>query len=245
MEDGPAGSICIQSLTLDDLYSHLHFARSVGLNNEQTRAFVEIMQQLKAQMAAPAATATAAAAATADGDNSSSSMEQTFLTFKQAVMSNAAVVRKQPPTQAASGAGAGPMSSLALSGSRPTSATKTTPITSARSGAAGSSAAQAGPAAATPAAASRSSVAATPHASAAATAAAAAAAAAAAQAAAAAEEAAAAEAAALASAAPVIPAKAFSLENIRQITDYVTQGYFQHYRLYQAVFNRKVSSSPA
>jgi len=65
-------------------------------------------------------------------------------------------------------------------------------------------------------------------------------AAAAAAAAAAAEESAAADAAALTPPPPAVP-KQFSLENIKQITEYVTQGYFQHYRLYQACFNPKVS----
>jgi len=45
IEDGPG--VCAQSLSLDDVYSHLHFARTLGLNLDQTRLFFDLMQELR------------------------------------------------------------------------------------------------------------------------------------------------------------------------------------------------------
>ena len=253
IEDGPG--ICIQSLTLDDTYSHLHFARSAGFNVEQTKVAFEILTRVREQLSSPS-------------EEGQAGLEQVFAEFKRAVMANAAVVRgKQPAAATAAAAVASPALSNSVSGAslaspgasgRPGSTSGARPGSSSskgglpqpialdapvRPGSRGGSAAKAGTS--SPSSSSRSSAAgalgsptsagagakSTPRGSAAIAAAAAAA-----------EEAAAAEAAAAESAAALaaLPPRTFSLDNIRALTAYATSGYFQHYRLYQAVFNQRL-----
>jgi hypothetical protein len=242
VEDGPG--VCVQALTLDDVYAHLVFARRIGLNNEQTKVFFTIMQSLHQGLA----------------DNNVN-MEDAFANFKKQVMANAAITRKpnsnsqqqqqqSSPLQSPQTPQGGGVPSLSISSPSPARSAQgsatlqrplsrngpkggaSSPIVSARSGGAGGAAATStGPGGAAAGGSGKHST--TPRGGSQGSLAQQAAAAAAAASDAAAAEAEAASAAAQAAAAAN---RSFSLETIKQLTEYATQTLFQHYKLYRAVF---------
>jgi hypothetical protein len=244
VEDGPG--VCVQALTLDDVYAHLVFARRIGLNNEQTKVFFSIMQSLHQGLA--------------DGKIE---MEDAFANFKKQVMANAAITRKpnsnsqqqqqqSSPLQSPQTPQGGGVPSLSISSPSPARSAQaqgsatlqrplsrngpkggaSSPVVSARSGGAGGAAA--GGAAGTGGAAAGSGKhSTTPRGGSQGSLAQQAAAAAAAASDAAAAEA---EAATAAAAAAAAANRSFSLETIKQLTEYATQTLFQHYKLYRAVF---------
>jgi hypothetical protein len=232
IEDGPG--VCIQSLTLDDTYGHLHFARSAGLNNEQTKVFFGIMQALKAELQQPGVT-----------------KESAFESFKTRVLANSAVVRGAKlaeSTAAITPVPVVPAISISVTGASSPSHRAGQSTTSTRPGsshkatdpsrpgsrggvtqlAAGGN--QSAANASSPNSARGKSGAVTPRTPSAKEAAAAAH-----------EEALAAAAAAAAAAAEAaekarVP-KTFPLEMMKSITEYVTRTYFGHFHLTHAAFN--------
>jgi len=211
VEDGPG--VCLQSLSLDDLYAHLVFARRIGLNNEQTREFYAIMCSLHVGLA-----------------DRNISMEDAFANFKKQVMANAAVTRKQtqqPPAAAAAqpATPGGAVPSLSISspaGARSGgSTTLQRPLSrNGNKGSTNSPAISARTAAKNPTTPrsgaqqfSSSSVAADGT-----------------------SDGDAGLQSSPSSSSSSSPSKAFSLDVIRQLTEYVTSGLLQHYRLYRAVF---------
>jgi hypothetical protein len=230
IEDGPG--ICIQSLTLDDTYGHLHFARTAGLNNAQTKVFFGIMQALKADLQQPGVT-----------------KESAFEFFKTRVLANSSVVRGAKlaeSTAAITPAPVVPAISISVTGAsspshragqstastRPGSSHKATDPSrpgsrggNAQNLAAAAAGSQGAAATSSPNSARGKSGAVTPRTPNA-------------KDAAAHEDALAAAAAAAAAAAekPLLP-KTFPLEMMKSITEYVTRTYFGHFHLTHAVFN--------
>lgn len=167
----------------------LSFARSIGLNNEQAKAFFGIMTTLKSHVC-----------------DSRLTMEDAFQSFKESVLGNSAVVRGKQPTPpptdvpAIAIAPTTPTSSRApgsASGARPTSS-KGTERPNSRGKESSRTGGKSGTV--TPRVGEEPTTVPAPP------------------------------------PAPILP-RTFSVPIMKQITEYATRTYFQHWRLYRAVFD--------